>query len=340
MSGSIIGRYTRRDFLTHASTIGVAGVLGVSHRDAAAEPPPEVSKIRIVRSPSICLAPSYLAEELLRLEGFSEIEYIAEVSASGSKLLADGQADASMVPVQETIPDIDAGRPVVLLGGVHSGCYELFGNGRVSAIRDLKGKTVAISSMGAADHVFIASILAYVGMNPGKDINWVTTGSIPETMRFFVEGKADAFLAFPPQPQEMRAKKIGRLIVDTAVDRPWSQYFCCMVAANRTFVQRYPVATKRAIRAILKAADICAQDPERAAKYLVDKGYERRYGVALEVLKGLPYDRWRQTDPEDTVRFHALRLDEVGLVKSDPNKLIAQGTDWRFLNELKRELKA
>jgi NitT/TauT family transport system substrate-binding protein len=177
-------------------------------------------------------------------------------------------------------------------------------------------------------------------MNPGKDINWVTTGSIPETMRFFVEGKADAFLAFPPQPQEMRAKKIGRLIVDTAVDRPWSQYFCCMVAANRTFVQRYPVATKRAIRAILKAADICAQDPERAAKYLVDKGYERRYGVALEVLKGLPYDRWRQTDPEDTVRFHALRLDEVGLVKSDPNKLIAQGTDWRFLNELKRELKA
>ena len=315
-------------------------MLGVSHRDAAAEPPPEVSKIRIVRSPSICLAPSYLAEELLRLEGFSEIEYIAEVSASGSKLLADGQADASMVPVQETIPDIDAGRPVVLLGGVHSGCYELFGNGRVSAIRDLKGKTVAISSMGAADHVFIASILAYVGMNPGKDINWVTTGSIPETMRFFVEGKADAFLAFPPQPQEMRAKKIGRLIVDTAVDRPWSQYFCCMVAANRTFVQRYPGATKRVIRAILKAADICAQDPERAAKYLVDKGYERRYGVALEVLKGLPYDRWRQTDPEDTVRFHALRLHEVGLVKSDPNKLIAQGTDWRFLNELKRELKA
>jgi NitT/TauT family transport system substrate-binding protein len=307
--------------LTHASTIGVAGVLGVSHRDAAAEPPPEVSKIRIVRSPSICLAPSYLAEELLRLEGFSEIEYIAEVSASGSKLLADGQADASMVPVQETIPDIDAGRPVVLLGGVHSGCYELFGNGRVSAIRDLKGKTVAISSMGAADHVFIASILAYVGMNPGKDINWVTTGSIPETMRFFVEGKADAFLAFPPQPQEMRAKKIGRLIVDTAVDRPWSQYFCCMVAANRTFVQRYPVATKRAIRAILKAADICAQDPERAAKYLVDKGYEAvrcgAGGTEGASVRSLASDRSGRHSPISCTQARRGRTGQIGPEQAD-----------------------
>ncbi len=149
----------------------------------------------------------------------------------------------------------------MLLGGVHSGCYELFGNGRVPAIRDLKGKTVAISSMGAADHVFIASILAYVGMNPGKDVNWVTTGSIPETMRFFVEGKADAFSPFRRNRTSCGRKKIGRVIVDTAVDRPWSQYFCCMVAPTGTFVQRYPVATKRALRAILKAADICATGP-------------------------------------------------------------------------------
>ena len=105
-------------------------------------------------------------------------------------------------------------------------------------------------------------------------------------------------------------------------------------------MRRNPVATKRAIRAVLKAADICAQDPARAAKYLVDRGYERQYDVALQVLKGLPYERWRQTDPEDTVRFHALRLHEVGMIKSSPQKIIAQGTDWRYLNELKRELKA
>jgi NitT/TauT family transport system substrate-binding protein len=56
-------------------------------------------------------------------------------------------------------------------------------------------------------------------------------------------------------------------------------------------------------------------------------------------LKNLPYNRWRENDPEDTLRFHALRLHEVGMIKTNPQKLIGQATDWRFLNELKRELK-
>jgi len=339
----------RRTFLSNASALS-AGVIFPARRFALADPsaetvrdavgpPPEVSRIRLVRTPAICLAPAYLSQELLRLEGFRDVEY-TEVITTSATALTGGRADVAMVPVQEAIPQIDAGQAIVLLAGVHAGCYELFGTERIRAIRDLRGKTVAITALGSADHIFIASMLAYVGMNPAKDVNWVATGSVPDTMRFFVEGKADAFLGFPPQPQQMRAKKIGRVIVDTATDRPWSQYFCCMVAANREFINRYPIATKRAVRAILKAADVCARDPERAAKYLVANGYERRYDVALEVLKGLPYDRWRQTDPEDTVRFHALRLHEVGMIKSSPQKLIAQGTDWRLLGELKKELKA
>jgi len=113
-----------------------------------------------------------------------------------------------------------------------------------------------------------------------------------------------------------------------------------MVAGNREFVRKYPVATKRAVRAILKASDICAQEPDRAAKYLVDKGYSAQYDVTLEVMKSLPYNRWRDTAPEDTVRFHALRLHELGMIKGTPQKIIADGADWRFLNEIRRELKA
>ncbi len=159
-------------------------------------------------------------------------------------------------------------------------------------------------------------------------------------MQCFVEGKADAFLAFAPQPLDLRIRKVGRVILDTTRDRPWSQYFCCMVSARREFAEKYPIATKRALRAFLKAADICAQDPERVARYLAAKGYEPRYEIGLAVLKSLPYVRWRQSNPEDTLRFHALRLHEFGMIKSSPQTLIAQGTDWRFLNELKRELKA
>jgi NitT/TauT family transport system substrate-binding protein len=122
------------------------------------------------------------------------------------------------------------------------------------------------------------------------------------------------------------------------MDKPWSQYFCCMVAANRQFVQNNPVATKRALRAILQAADSVVREPERAARFIVDKGYTTNYDYALKTLQDLPYDTWRGYDPTDTLRFYALRLNEAGMVKSTPDELIAKGTDWRYLNEVKQEL--
>jgi len=302
-----------------------------------AEQPPEVSRIRIVQTPAICFAPQFLAEELLRLEGFSEVEYVkTEVSIPETLVKA---ADLSMFGGPSLLPPIDAGLPIVTLAGIHVGCWEFFANDRINAIRDLKGKKVAIVQYGGVDHVWISSILAYVGVDPRTDIDWVPTGKMSESQRLFLEHKADAFLAFPPQPQELRAMKVGKVIVNTTFDRPYSQYFCCMLGAHRDFVKRHPVATKRALRAMLKATDLCAKDPEQAARYMVAKGYESRYEVALETVKNLPYDRWRTANPADTLRFHALRLYEVGMIKTNPNELIAHGSDWRFLNELKRELK-
>jgi NitT/TauT family transport system substrate-binding protein len=183
-------------------------------------------------------------------------------------------------------------------------------------------------------------MMAYVGMDPRKDATWVEGVTQAETVRLFVDGKADAFLGFPPQPQELRARKVGRVIVNTTQDRPWSHYFCCMLAGRRDFVRSNPVATRRALRAILKATELCAREPERAARYMVDKGYGSSYAIALEVVKDVSYGAWRAFDPEATLRFYALRLHEVGMIKMTPQKILAQGSDFRFLNELKRELKA
>ena len=141
-------------------------------------------------------------------------------------------------------------------------------------------------------------------------------------------------------PQELRARGIGHAVVNSSLDRPWSQYFCCMLAGNREFVRTKPIATKRVLRAILKAADLCAAEPERAARRLVDGRFTPRYDYALQTMRDVLYDKWRKYDAEDTIRFYALRLHELGFIKSTPQKIISEGTDWRFLNELKRELKA
>jgi NitT/TauT family transport system substrate-binding protein len=145
-------------------------------------------------------------------------------------------------------------------------------------------------------------------------------------------------MGFPPIPQELRQKKIGHVIVNSGIDRPWSQYFCCGVAGNREFVRRYPVATKRALRAIAKAANFCAAEPEQAARLVAARGYP--YDYALQTMKEIRYARWKEYDPEDTVRFYSLRLREAGMIKLIPSKIIAQGTDWRVFNELKQELKS
>jgi len=208
----------------------------------------------------------------------------------------------------------------------------------VHSVRDLKGKSVGIDVLGAAEHVFLSAMAAQVGLDPRRDINWVPHGA-PDAVALYAEGKIDAFMAFPPTAVELRAKKLGHVVVNSAVDRPWSQYFCCMIIGHRDFVRQNPVATKRAMRAILKTADLCSLAPERQARALVDKGWGKQYEYAFQMMQDLPYGQWRNYNPEDTVRFYALRLREAGMIKAQPQKLIAGATDWRFLNELRKELK-
>jgi NitT/TauT family transport system substrate-binding protein len=226
----------------------------------------------------------------------------------------------------------------VVFAGLHAGCYELFGTEQVRTIRDLKGKRVAVTQLRDDRHAFVAAMVQHVGLDPRRDLDWVVH-PVEDAMRLLSEGKVDAFMGFPPEPQELRAKHIGHVVVNTAIDRPWSQYFCCMAVANREFTRRHPVATKRALRALFKAADLCAREPDRVAQFLVDRRYTTELAYARQTLREVPYRRWRDYVSEDSVRFYALRLHEGGMVKTSPQKLIAQGTDWRFVNELKRELK-
>jgi len=324
----------RRDFLRGGALGALGGVVGRS-RAHAAEAPLETRRIRVAKLPSICLAAQYIAEDLLRAEGFTDVQYVKTEPAQVVKGVSDGDIDLSASTAPGLVLALDAGAPIAIVSGLHVGCYELFATDRVRRIPDLKGKTVAITDPGRQG--FVASMAIQVGLDPRRDINWVRKPG-DEAIRLLAEGKIDAYLGFPPEPQEMRAKKIGHVVVNTAVDKPWAQYFCCMVFSHREFVRRHPVATKRAIRAVLKADRICAAEPETAARTIVDRGYTPSYAYALQTMKDIPYGRWREYSPDDTIRFYALRLHEAGMIKSSPQKIL-QGTEWRFVNELRKELK-
>ena len=328
----------RREFVKGVAALTGAAWLSSYMKSAAAEPPPETTTIRIVDTEITCIAPQIVAQELLYAEGFREVKYLKwgrDTQHFPPEDTLAGEADIGFSFSPTDILFIDSGSPVLILAAAHTGCVELFANERIRSTRDLKGKNVATF---ADTKVFISMFAAYVGLNPEKDINWVPV-RLEERVRLFEEGKIDAFMSGPPDAIELRRKRIGHTLVNTTVDKPWSQYSCCLISSTKEFVRRNPVATKRALRAILKSVDLCAQDPEGVARKIADRGIWD-HDLTLDWLRELPFGKWREIDVANSVRFWALRLHDVGAIKGSPQRIIQQGTDLRFLNELKRELKA
>jgi NitT/TauT family transport system substrate-binding protein len=328
----------RRQFLAGLSAAGAASAFG-AHGSLADDGPPETTTVRLVKQLGTCTAPQYLAEELLRAEGFTDVHYV-EMPVAPAKMVGLGDVNFGMSMAPSIIFHQDAGLPITALAGVHPGCWELFAHSHIRTISDLKGKTVDVpDGLGSSAHLYMAIMAKHVGLDLGTDVKLVTN-PIPAAMEMFARAETDAILASPPESDDVHARNVGRVILNTTTDQPWSYYYCCMLAGNADYVRNYPAATKRVLRAILKGADLCAAEPERVARQLIDAGFPTKYEYALQALSNLPFREWREYDPEDSLRFYALRLHEVGMITSSPNQLIAQGTDWRFLEELKRELKS
>jgi NitT/TauT family transport system substrate-binding protein len=329
---------SRRDFLASSSLGAAVSVLG-PRAALAVDGPPETTTIKLAYYGNICLAPLLIAKDLLHAEGFTDVRYVeTPENFTIPELVVRGEAHFGSVFAGTVVYHIDNGLPIIGLSGVHSGCYELFARNDFRSITELRGKKIAIQGLNSDGHQYLAIMAAHVGLDPKTDFDWV----IPpdgNALEVFARGEADAFLAFPPEPQELRARNIGRVIISTVQDKPWSQYFCCLLFGAKDYVSNYPIATKRYLRALLKAADYCAAEPDRVAQRLTDGGFSR-YEYAQQTLSEIRYRGWRDYDPEDTMRFFALRLHEAGMIRNSPNQILAESTDWRFVNELKRELKA
>src|SRR5262249_43965609 len=164
--------------------------------------------------------------------------------------IARGEIDFGLNYAHALVTGIDRGVAMKTLAGVHVGCFEVFVHRAIRGVAELAGKKVGISAIGSPEHLFLSLIAANVGIDPKLQIDWVTSGPA-HPKQLLIDGKIDAFLGFPPEPQELRSREIGRVIVNSAVDRPWSQYFCCMLAASTDYLEHYPVAAKRVVRAIL-----------------------------------------------------------------------------------------
>lgn len=343
---------SRRELLRGAAGFGLAAATGTllsscgrGGGEAGAldvDGPLETTSIRLFSlPPANCIAPQYLAESFLRDEGFTDVQYPKLVPTDALARMAAGQVDFGAGYVALLAPHIAQGAPFLMLGGLHLGCWQVIASASsdIKAMSDFKGKTVSVRGARFTDGVFMALTLANVGLDINRDVK-VVTNPATENARLLTSGEVDAVVAIPPSSTDLRAKGIGRVVINSVVDPPWSNYYCCTAWANRDWVAQHPVAAKRALRAMMKGADVVDKDPEGAARFIVDRGYTDNYDYTCEILKEMPFGVWRDYDPIDSVRFYSLRLKEAGLMDATPEQILQRGTDFRYLAQLRKELRS
>nr|MDP9320634.1 ABC transporter substrate-binding protein [Chloroflexota bacterium] len=284
-----------------------------------------------------CETWTWLAEPFLREEGFTEVR-LADPYGPG---VITGKSDIQTNLGVAIALQVNAGKPVVALAGTHTGCIELWARPNINSIGDLRGKRIVVNQKDVlADPTYSTwvSILATFGI-AASEVSFTEGAGIPA----FLDGQADAVFAAITGGPRLRAdpNKTGHQIFDIGVDKPWSQYFCCLLVANRDWAKRNPNAAMRATRAVLRAIDYGAKDHARTVRAAVDKKVPAASvpEFLLEALHHHGYS-WRDYDAEETIRFNALRLADAKLLTKTPSQVVAEGSDFAFFRQLQKELPA
>jgi len=214
----------RRAMLRGITVAGGAGLLGFNPTTALADGPPETDTIRLIRDPKfsvLCYAAQYIAEGFLKMEWFTDVRYVPKgVEGSEAQELIHDQADISAALGVDWVIPIANDDPVVVLAGLHSGCVELFANDSVPTVSDLKGKRIAVHGLESPERYLLASVVAYIGLDPNTDVEWVF-GHPLDWAGMLVDGKVDAIAGFPPMNYALHEQKVGKVILNTTTDDPW-----------------------------------------------------------------------------------------------------------------------
>jgi NitT/TauT family transport system substrate-binding protein len=335
---SVVAAVAIGDVLAACAPAAVLAPSATAAPSPSPMPPPETKTIRIALG--ACDAPQMISERYLQEEGFADIQL---TDAGGLAALTGAKADLASLFVPALATAVDSGKAVVGLGGLHTGCAEMWAPQGVATLKDLRGHTVVVNAKTPDNLAYsmMAIALKNVGVDP-SEVTFVVQADADLT-KSFLDGKSDLLFlattgafAFGTNP----ANK-GHLVLEQAMDAPWSQQDCCVITTTTDWLKANPIAAKRALRAIYRAADTLPKDRADAAKVATDKGL---FGGSknVELVRGaanmVPYD-WRTYDVAASMRFHAQLLNAVSLIKFTPDEAVTKATDLRFAKELAVEIK-
>lgn len=332
---------TRREVLRRSAVIAAAVTggrflfpyVGSAFAGTAAPlAPPETTSIRVGTLP--CDHPIMASEPFLQQEGFTRIEILPGLQ------LASGRVDIDVVFPSIVASLLESGERIVVFGPLHPGCAEIWAQPGINSLQDLRGRTLIVQSKALGNLAY--SYPAIVFKHAGIEVNWVAQPDA-NPIALYLEGKNDAVFAAQAVTAALHANPAnrGRVVHSQLTNQPWGSLACCMLAAKQDWYRANPIAAKRAMRAILRAAD--AQTPSRfdASKRLTDRGLFGGPANLYNVLfaASMVPSNWRDLDTERTMRFWGQLLADVGLLTKVSVEDMVRTIDLRILRELHAELR-
>jgi NitT/TauT family transport system substrate-binding protein len=240
------------------------------------------NKLKVSYLGLTCEGPIFAAYEFgfFQEEGL-DVELVKTDWDSLREGLGLGKFDATHHLTMFLLKPIEMGYDLYLTGGVHSGCLRLQAgiNTDVHTVEDLKGKTIAIVSMGSPPYMFSSRVFSQHNMDSDRDVEWVIYPN--DAMELALDqGKVQAVASAEPIGTILMSRNKVRSIADQATDPPFDTEYCCVTVINGRIVRENPEKAAKATRAMLKGALWVQNNQQAIAKLAVERNY---IAAAVEV---------------------------------------------------------
>ena len=259
-----------------------------------------------------------------------ELVYISGAPVGAAALLS-GEVNITQGGVTGSITsNLRGAGTYIILGGADRFPYQLIAHPAIKQLTDLKGKRFAISRIGSADHTAVMFVLPKLGVQPDKELNLVSVGSVPARFAALVNGSVQGALLIPPET--VKAKELGYRVLSNFADIEIN-YQQNGVYTTRNFITKRPDLLRRFATAYSEGNHYIHSNSEGTQKimrkYLQgdEKAIREAYTeVVLKATPKIPYPS--KLGIQTLIDFLAKTSPEAANAKPD------DFIDTRFVKEL------
>ena len=291
-----------------------------SNSDASAAADSGATHLRLIYSPSLCAAPTYIAiaNGYFEDEGL-DIEQVTVDAAHVSEAIGADQVDVGMGLIGKMLQPLENGLPIKFTTGIHTGCTKLLvpGDSDIKSVADLKGKKIGVPGLADAATVVSKRSLSAAGIgvtdqNMEVEFSVYSRNDLAQALQ---NGAVDA-IALGVPAASIAAEQYGlTALIDTATDPEYKDEYCCAAFVTSKLAEENPKAAAAFTRAVQKASQWVQDNPDETAKIITEKQYiSGDADFCAEILKTYNYKPSVQGG-YDALKQNAEELTKIGILK-------------------------